>query len=262
MRLRILSDDAANGGAAIGGAANKDAPAADGHATNGHAANGHAANGHAANGHAANGHAANGRMTNGVATNGHAANGVATNGHGANGVATKNGAATSGYSANGTGKKALDIKKDRSPSRRARTNGAVTVEAAVRLTGLSKSFGRTAILRDINLSVAPGELIEVTGPSGVGKTTLLRLIHGQLRPNGGEVWVRGAGLHRWWRRGLGRIRRDVAFVFQEHHLVPRLTAFENMTLALQMTDPQLPFKTIKQRALETLQTLGLVHRRN
>ena len=116
--------------------------------------------------------------------------------------------------------------------------------------------------RDINLSVAPGELVEITGPSGAGKTTLLRLVHGQLRPNRGEVWVEGRGLHRWWRRGLGRIRRDVAFVFQEHHLLPRLTALENLTLAIQVSDPQLPFKTIKRRALETLESLGLVNKRN
>ncbi|HMJ38347.1 MAG TPA: permease-like cell division protein FtsX [Verrucomicrobiae bacterium] len=132
----------------------------------------------------------------------------------------------------------------------------------VKLTHVKKSFGRTDVLKEINLSVVPGELVEITGPSGAGKTTLLRLVHGQLRPNGGEVWVEGRGLHRWWRRGLTRVRRDVAFVFQEHHLLPRLTALENLTLALQVTDPQLPFKTIKQRALGTLESLGLAHKRN
>src|SRR6267154_982777 len=142
------------------------------------------------------------------------------------------------------------------------TIGSVAPQPVVRLTHVSKLFGRTSVLSDISLSVTPGEILEVTGPSGSGKTTLLRLIHGQLRPNKGEVWVEGRGLHRWWRRGLGQIRRDVAFVFQEHHLLPRLTALENLTLALQVTDPQVPFKTIKQRALETLDSLGLVDRRN
>jgi ABC-type ATPase involved in cell division/cell division protein FtsX len=136
------------------------------------------------------------------------------------------------------------------------------VEPVVKLAHVNKSFGRTAVLKEINFSVAAGELVEVTGPSGSGKTTLLRLVHGQLRPNAGEVWVEGRGLHRWWRRGLNRVRRDVAFVFQEHHLLPRLTAFENLTLALQVTDPQLPYRTIKQRALATLESLGLVNKRN
>ena len=163
---------------------------------------------------------------------------------------------------NGTATNGLRAKRNGASDHRPGSNGAATVQPVVKLTHVTKSFGRTSVLKEINLTVAPGELVEITGPSGSGKTTLLRLVHGQLRPNGGEIWVQGRGLHRWWRRGLGRIRRDVAFVFQEHHLLPRLTAFENLTLALQVTDPQLPFKTIRRRALETLESMGLVHKRN
>jgi ABC-type ATPase involved in cell division/cell division protein FtsX len=164
---------------------------------------------------------------------------------------------------NGVATNGLRTKKNGAANGRPGTNGAVTkVQPVVELAHVNKSFGRTAVLQEINLSVVPGELVEVTGPSGSGKTTLLRLVHGQLRPNGGEVWVGGRGLHRWWRRGLSRVRRDVAFVFQEHHLLPRLTALENLTLALQVIDPQLPYKTIKQRALATLESLGLLHKRN
>jgi ABC-type ATPase involved in cell division/cell division protein FtsX len=190
---------------------------------------------------------ANAHADNGIATNGHATNGHATDGHAMNGAAVKAVAA-----------KRAPNKDQKKPT----ANGHATVEPAVRLTGVAKSFGRVAVLKEINLSVAPGELVEVIGPSGAGKTTLLRLVHGQVRPSQGEVVVQGRGLHRWWRRGLGRIRRDVAFVFQEHHLLPRLTALENLTLAVQVTQPQLPFKTIKQRALETLQSLGLANKRN
>jgi ABC-type ATPase involved in cell division/cell division protein FtsX len=168
---------------------------------------------------------------------------------------------TSG-AANGAVTNGVRAKTNGATTHRPGTNGTAKVQPVVKLTHVKKTFGKTAVLKEINLSVAPGELVEITGPSGAGKTTLLRLVHGQLRPNGGEVWVEGRGLHRWWRRGLSRVRRDVAFVFQEHHLLPRLTALENLTLALQVTDPQVPFKTIKQRALETLDSLGLVHRRN
>jgi len=164
--------------------------------------------------------------------------------------------------ANGAATNGLRAKKNGANTHRPGTNGSATVQPVVRLAHVNKSFGKTAVLKEINLSVAAGELVEIVGPSGSGKTTLLRLVHGQLRPNAGEVWVHGRGLHRWWRRGLGRVRRDVAFVFQEHHLLPRLTAFENLTLALQVTDPQLPFKAIKRRALETLDSMGLAHKRN
>jgi cell division transport system ATP-binding protein len=131
----------------------------------------------------------------------------------------------------------------------------------VKLVGVAKSFGPTSIFKDVTFSVGSGELVEITGPSGAGKTTLLRLLHGQMRPNAGQVWVQGRGLHRWWRQGLGRARRDVSFIFQEQRLLPRLNAFENIILALQVRKPQLPYRTIKERALAALESVNLAGRR-
>jgi len=170
-------------------------------------------------------------------------------------------AGRAGTSENGTDVKGKQAQKNGATRRRPATKGELTVEPAVKLVGVSKSFGKTAVFKGVNFTVAPGELVEVTGPSGAGKTTLLRLVHGQLRPNAGELWVRGRGLHRWWRRGLGDLRRDVAFVFQEQRLLPRLNAFENIVLALQVRDPQVPNRTIKQRALQALESVNLAHRR-
>ena len=98
--------------------------------------------------------------------------------------------ATNGAVANG-----LRAKANGATTHRPGTNGTAKVEPVVRLSHVKKTFGKTAVLTEINLSVAPGELVEITGPSGAGKTTLLRLVHGQLRPNDGEVWVEGRGLH-------------------------------------------------------------------
>jgi ABC-type ATPase involved in cell division/cell division protein FtsX len=130
----------------------------------------------------------------------------------------------------------------------------------VNLVGVVKSFGKREVLKGVNFSVAPGELVEVTGPSGAGKTTLLRLVHGQLRPNAGELFVGGRRLGGWWRRGLGRLRRDVAFVYQEQRLLPRLNAFENIVLALQLRDPSVPNRTIKTRAQAALESVKLGER--
>lgn len=141
------------------------------------------------------------------------------------------------------------------------SNGTATPIPAVRIAHVSKSFGRTPVFADINFAVGHGELVEITGPSGAGKTTLLRLIHGQLRPTKGEVWVEGRGLHRWWRRGLGRIRRDVAFVYQEQKLLPRLNALENLMFALMVVDPTEPYGRIRKRALAALDSFGLGRRR-
>jgi cell division transport system ATP-binding protein len=131
----------------------------------------------------------------------------------------------------------------------------------VKLVGVAKSFGSNSIFKDVTFSVGSGELVEITGPSGAGKTTLLRLLHGQMRPNAGQVWVQGRGLHRWWRQGLGPARRDVSFIFQEQRLLPRLNAFENIVLALQVRKPQLPYRTIKERALAALESVNLAGRR-
>ncbi|HET7338865.1 MAG TPA: permease-like cell division protein FtsX [Candidatus Dormibacteraeota bacterium] len=152
----------------------------------------------------------------------------------------------------GNGSRAL-----RETRQRPSANGATAPEPAVKLVGLVKSFGKREVLKGVNFSVAPGELVEVTGVSGSGKTTLLRLVHGQLTPNAGEVHVRGSRLNRWWRRGLSRLRRDVTFVYQDQRLLPRLNAFENIVLALQFRDPQVPNRTIRQRALAALESVKL-----
>jgi len=130
----------------------------------------------------------------------------------------------------------------------------------VEVTGLAKSFGKLGVFDEVSLAVGPGELVVLTGSSGSGKTTLLRLLHGQLRPTRGSIWVAGRSLHRLWRRGLGRVRRDVGFIFQDFRLLPRLTALENIILALQISDPQLPYSVIRRRALEVLEALSLGHR--
>ena len=155
---------------------------------------------------------------------------------------------------------AARTRKNGASKTRPAANGELAPEPAVKLVGLSKSYGRTPVLKGVNLSVGQGELFEVTGPSGSGKTTLLRLVHGQLRPSAGELWVRGKNLHRRWRRGLDGLRRDVAFIFQEQRLLPRLNAFENIVYALQLRDPQVPNRVIKQRALEALESVKLAGR--
>ena len=154
--------------------------------------------------------------------------------------------------------------RQRAPRKSATSNRQATnaqphaqLQPLVRLAGLKKAFGKRTVVDNVNLVVAPGELVEITGPSGSGKTTMLRLIHGQLRPSAGEVWVEGRGLHRWWRRDLDQVRRDVAFIFQEQRLLPRLTALENVVLGLTVNDPTVPQAAIKRRALAALEALGV-----
>src|SRR3954463_8146484 len=91
--------------------------------------------------------------------------------------------------------------------------------------------GRTTVtaLDDVNLEVAPGELVAVMGPSGSGKSTLLRIAGGVDRPSGGRVMVGERELTTLSASALARVRRrDVGFVFQDDNLLPQLTATENV----------------------------------
>lgn len=98
---------------------------------------------------------------------------------------------------------------------------------------LEKSFGKTPALRGIDLSVAPGELVSITGPSGSGKSTLLHCLAGIQKPDSGEVSFKGARVDDLdsTSRTLLR-RREFGFVFQFGELVPELTAVENVALPL------------------------------
>ncbi|MFD2234414.1 ABC transporter ATP-binding protein [Phaeospirillum tilakii] len=106
--------------------------------------------------------------------------------------------------------------------------------AGVRL-GLGAGAGRVEILRGIDLAVAAGESLGIVGPSGSGKSTLLMVIAGLERAEAGRVVVAGqdhAGLDE---DGLARLRRDrIGIVFQSFHLIPTMTALENVAVPLEL----------------------------
>jgi putative ABC transport system ATP-binding protein len=107
----------------------------------------------------------------------------------------------------------------------------------IELRGISRTFdvgGRPVhALRDLNLRIAAGEYVAVTGPSGSGKSTLLHLLGCLDRPTTGTYRFEGRDVARLDEGGLSDIRRHkIGFVFQSFHLVPRLTAAENVELPM------------------------------
>jgi spermidine/putrescine ABC transporter ATP-binding subunit len=94
---------------------------------------------------------------------------------------------------------------------------------------VAKRFGSTAVLRNVSLQVAQGELLTVLGESGSGKTTLLRLIAGFEQPDGGEIFMEGQRLDR-----LPPYRRRVNTVFQHYALFPHLSVYENVAYGLRV----------------------------
>src|ERR1700746_3035518 len=108
-------------------------------------------------------------------------------------------------------------------------------------------------LADFSLTVDPGEWVSSMGPSGSGKSTLVNLIGCLDRPTSGEIWLDGEEVARISTQDLNRARAEkVGFIFQQFHLIPYLTAVENVMLAQyfhSMTD--------EQEACEALARVGL-----
>jgi putative ABC transport system ATP-binding protein len=114
-------------------------------------------------------------------------------------------------------------------------------------------------LRDITLSIRPGEFLAVMGPSGSGKSTLLNLIGGLDQPSSGEIFIDKRPLHGISDDELTLIRRRrVGFIFQFFNLLPILTATENVGLPLLLDG--IPFPRVKPKAEALLKKVGLTER--
>ena len=98
---------------------------------------------------------------------------------------------------------------------------------AIRISGISKTFGDVTALQDIDLEVESGENIAVLGPSGSGKSTLLRVLSGLEQVDTGEILFDGR-----LQNHIPPEKRDVAIVFQSYALYPHLSCRENITLGL------------------------------
>lgn len=124
------------------------------------------------------------------------------------------------------------------------------IKPLVEITNLKKSFGSNTILKDINLSVYPGEFLTLLGPSGCGKTTLLRLISGFETATDGQILLDGHCVSQ-----LPPQQRDIHTVFQSYALFPHLNVYENVAFALRCQ--KLPESDIKTRVHEALTQVHL-----
>jgi putative ABC transport system ATP-binding protein len=128
---------------------------------------------------------------------------------------------------------------------------------------LSKSYARAngtqasrPVLRDIDLDVAAGEYVAITGDSGIGKSTLLNLIAGLDTPDSGTVSLAGTEVNALDDRRRTLLRRhDIGFVFQAFHLLPRLTIAQNVALPLSLLGYR--HDDAADRAIEMLERLEL-----
>ena len=119
------------------------------------------------------------------------------------------------------------------------------------------SFGAVSVLSGLNFTAKRGEAAALIGPSGAGKTSLLALVAGLLRPVSGEVEVLGQSLAGLDEDALATMRREkIGVVFQHFHLLETMTALENAALPLQLLGDDNAF----DRAAESLRAVGLAER--
>ena len=142
------------------------------------------------------------------------------------------------------------------------------------LQSVSKSFrerrAEVQALSGVTLAIKPGEMVALLGQSGAGKTTLFRVLNATLRPSTGAVIFDGANTLSLTCHELRAMRRRVGTIYQQHNLVPSLSALENticgalgrMSLLATLRSIVRPAKTEIERALQALELVGLLDKRN
>lgn len=129
----------------------------------------------------------------------------------------------------------------------------------IRVNRLNKYFGKSHILKDIDLQVAEGEKIVIIGPSGSGKSTLIRCINHLEEPTTGEVFIDGELVTKKNRFEVNR--KNTSMVFQQFNLYPHMTVLKNLTLA-PMKLQGLGKKEAEEIAMEYLEKVGVADKAN
>ncbi|MBI1878009.1 MAG: ATP-binding cassette domain-containing protein [Chloroflexi bacterium] len=130
---------------------------------------------------------------------------------------------------------------------------------------ITRRFGsgstEVVAVRDISLSIVPGEVVLIMGPSGSGKTTLLSMLGGLLKPSSGRIQIGSDEISAMDERRLPEVRlRRVGFIFQDFNLLSALSCLDNVTIVAQLTG--LSRQQARQQARQLLEQLGLGHRLN
>lgn len=111
------------------------------------------------------------------------------------------------------------------------------------------------VLDNISFHIKPGEFVVLTGPSGAGKTTVARLLIGDILPSSGSIKIEGLEIAETKKRDLGSLRRKIGVVFQDYKIIPDKTVYENIALALEIVG--YPAKKIADRVVHLLELVGI-----
>ena len=131
------------------------------------------------------------------------------------------------------------------------------MEAIISLRGVTKRFGSHTVLEDISFDLPKGKISAIMGPSGTGKSVLLKNIIGLLRPEAGEIWVDGEETVRMGEKDLYRVRRKFGVLFQDGALFGSMNMFDNTAFPLREHTNKSE-KEIKEIVLSKLEMVGML----
>ncbi|SES90687.1 phospholipid ABC transporter ATP-binding protein MlaF [Thorsellia anophelis] len=133
---------------------------------------------------------------------------------------------------------------------------SVKQQNLIEVDNITYETDNRAIFSNLTLSIQKGKITAIMGPSGIGKTTLLRLIGGQIQPVEGHIWFDGLDIPNLHRSELYQVRKRMGMLFQSGALFSELTVFENVAFALK-EHTQLPADIINTIVLMKLEAVGL-----
>ena len=111
---------------------------------------------------------------------------------------------------------------------------------------------------DLNLSIKKGDFVFIIGGSGSGKSTLIKMLYREEKPSRGEIVIGGVNVSRLRNSRVYKLRRLIGVVFQDYKLLPKLTVYENVAFALEVTGTD--SKQIRKRVINVLGKVGLKHK--
>ncbi|GIO23886.1 cell division ATP-binding protein FtsE [Oceanobacillus sp. J11TS1] len=129
----------------------------------------------------------------------------------------------------------------------------------ITMENVSKTYsnGVTA-LNDISIHIERGEFVYLVGQSGAGKSSFIRLIYREVKPTKGKIIINDMDLSKLKERQVPYLRREIGVVFQDFKLLQKLTVYENVAFALEVTETS-P-KMIKNRVMDVLKLVGIEHK--
>lgn len=131
----------------------------------------------------------------------------------------------------------------------------------IELSNVSKTFSNGIdVLFNINLHIGKEEFVFIVGPSGAGKTTLMKLLYREENPTLGKVIVDRVNVAELDSSQIPYLRRNIGVVFQDYKLLPRRTVYENVAFALRVTGA--PRSTIRRKVMQSLELVGMLRRAN